>query len=376
MRVRTVLAGSIVFALAGVAYHSWQSGQFARQWDVWTGSSPKIVLPALITLPTHPSGEIVTARFTIENAGNRTLEIGQVRTACSCAGLEREESGTFIRLHRLSVEPGESVALALRIVPRAINGESVRNIIFLRTNDPSRPEVSVEVVIGNVSALPSASPAFAVFDPVVVGNDASQLIEITDSGREPRRIKAAIVTCPALAVDVFDSAPSPLSQPRNHGSQVVGRLRIRLRTEQPLALRTRVAVTFQEDDTPTLIIPVIIAVVPPVSVTPSLITLPRPSAAQPLYWAEVLCQSNENGMLSVTLSSAPSDVTVTISPVADRADQQLVRIELLRNKQSPAQAVRDSSVVLSASVGSNVTPLTVRVLRTDVGRNDDSANRR
>jgi hypothetical protein len=58
--------------------------------------------PADVTLGPVEAGQIGVARLTVRNGGGVPLDIADVRTTCSCAGLERRTAGTMQGRRRAS----------------------------------------------------------------------------------------------------------------------------------------------------------------------------------------------------------------------------------------------------------------------------------
>lgn len=79
-------------------------------------------------------GMPVTGTVMISNAGNRVLEIREVKPSCGC---------TVVELDSESVAPGESTALRVRLVPD--RSPRTRASVAVATNDPERPVQMLEV---------------------------------------------------------------------------------------------------------------------------------------------------------------------------------------------------------------------------------------
>jgi len=74
--------------------------------------------------------------YTITNTGGGPLEISKITTSCEC---------TEARLDRTTIPRGESAQLRVTLDPVEDNlyGNILR-VIYLRSNDPDRPEVEAE----------------------------------------------------------------------------------------------------------------------------------------------------------------------------------------------------------------------------------------
>jgi len=100
---------------------------------------PRIVLePASFDWGEIPYDRAVTQAFLVKNEGGEPLEILAVTTSCGCttAGVDSE-----------IIEPGGTARLWVTFDPTVhepTTGPVVR-FIYLRTNDPDNPEVSLEL---------------------------------------------------------------------------------------------------------------------------------------------------------------------------------------------------------------------------------------
>ncbi len=84
------------------------------------------------------NGEVVTREVEVRNVGTADLLIEQVTTSCSCTTAQVEPS---------RIPPGGVARLRITFDSGAhgpsLQGQLVRQV-FLKTNDPERPEVVVE----------------------------------------------------------------------------------------------------------------------------------------------------------------------------------------------------------------------------------------
>jgi hypothetical protein len=82
--------------------------------------------------------EPVTTVLDIRNEGDGPLQIESVTTSCGC---------TTAQVGRQTVAPGEVADLTVTFDPQAhagVVGRFVR-FVYLRTNDPARPEVEIQI---------------------------------------------------------------------------------------------------------------------------------------------------------------------------------------------------------------------------------------
>ena len=99
-------------------------------------SPPRIVVePASQELGEVPQQKIELT-YTVRNEGENDLEIQKISTSCDC---------TKAVIAQEKIAPGDSAVLTVTLDPTEDNlyGDVTR-VIYLRSNDPENPEVSVE----------------------------------------------------------------------------------------------------------------------------------------------------------------------------------------------------------------------------------------
>src|SRR5207249_4477033 len=101
--------------LAGAVSYFVGTGQFLRAWSSILKLDPVADHPAKLDLGDHEMGDQVVTPFTIANRGGSDLLIDEIRTNCSCSGMEREQDGGFFRLESLRLKPGEEAHLVMRV---------------------------------------------------------------------------------------------------------------------------------------------------------------------------------------------------------------------------------------------------------------------
>ena len=127
-----LLLGLLVLALAG-GYGYLRSG---------VPEPPRLeVTPAVIDFGEIPPTEKAVVEYTVKNTGGSPLEILRVSTSCGCTTAEVEKT---------TLLPGETTALHVTFDPQAmytegLSEEEILRIIYLKSNDPERPEAEVEL---------------------------------------------------------------------------------------------------------------------------------------------------------------------------------------------------------------------------------------
>ena len=108
------------------------------------------------------------------------------------------ESGT--------VEAGGSVDISVVADATELNGGTYEAALVITTNDPENPELVVDVTV-NVTGAPGITiePGSIDFGDVIDGNEATQEVEITNSGTDVLNVSDITVEGDAFSVD-FDDA--------------------------------------------------------------------------------------------------------------------------------------------------------------------------
>ncbi len=82
-------------------------------------------------------GDIVKHDFIIENNSDVTLEIRDAEGCCGC----------FVEGYNQSIPPGMTGAVSIVMLTDSRGGEVIEGTIRVRTNDPDRPEITIDVVM-------------------------------------------------------------------------------------------------------------------------------------------------------------------------------------------------------------------------------------
>ena len=101
-----------------------------------SAAPPRIVVePASQDLGERPQ-ELIELTYTIRNEGGQPLKIEKLITSCGCTRAEVEKD---------VLAPGESTPMRVTLDPTEddLYGDILR-VIYIRSNDPARPEVEVE----------------------------------------------------------------------------------------------------------------------------------------------------------------------------------------------------------------------------------------
>ncbi len=99
-------------------------------------SPPRIAIePASQELGEVPQ-QIIELTYTVRNEGKSDLQILKISASCDC---------TKAVMDRDKIAPGQSTVLTVTLDPTEDNlYGNVTRVVYLRSNDPENPEVSVE----------------------------------------------------------------------------------------------------------------------------------------------------------------------------------------------------------------------------------------
>lgn len=297
-------------------------------YGVWRQSrrvAPTLEYAATLNLGSAELGQQACQRVLFKNRGGRDLVVDDVRTNCSCSGLETKVDGKFARFKALVIAPGQEVDLWLRISVRGVSaGESLANRIEFRTNDPALPTGRIDVVIGPVSGGVQARPEKVAMGTVAVGTVVRRRVEIWDDAVEPRRIQAVrsfrpdLVLVTLLRVDESESERD-LSQ----GARRIGVVEVVVNTAKPgdVDQFVEIEVPGRPPDT----IHVVGRIAAPVEFAPSAIVLPRNSPSGPVHETLCLCRSTVEKPLVLHVDDPVEGLAVEILP-ANEETMKMIRI--------------------------------------------------
>lgn len=356
------LAWIVVPVLVGAASYATRSEDFRRHWMGWLGSEPVIECPQTIELGVREVGEIAVARFVMANHGGSDLVIDQLATNCACSGLEREENGQLVRIEELRLKPREQVNLAMRLSIRGQPGRPMRNGVSFHTNDPTRPAVTIEVVVSKVRAGVHAAPASVVFGTVPVGAKVRNVFKVRDGAVDPRAIEQITSTNPGrFTARLLPVVPGEVATAEGESSSVIGRVEVILETKEPGPVSGEIRIDLRGEARRPVVVAVSGRVANLVEARPPSLMLPRNSGTGPVFFGTCLCRSTEGKPLTLTVISTPPGVTASVSAIAGDPAAQMVRIDWEPASADPRPAPPGDSVRLSARIGGQEEPLEIPV---------------
>ena len=116
------------------------------------GGAPGLALEAVqLDLGDVPNGQIIQRELAVSNTGDAPLVVESISTSCGC---------TTASLTPEQLAPGESGTLQIEFDAGAhgtdLTGPLVRQI-FINSNDPAQPEVTIELAVNVTSPVATGS---------------------------------------------------------------------------------------------------------------------------------------------------------------------------------------------------------------------------
>lgn len=331
----------------------------------WLTGQPTLECAPTVDLGERDPGEIAIGRIRIGNSGRGELILDQFRTSCSCAGVEREENGKFLRVEAVQVLPGNYTELTVRVGVGARLGESQLVLVSFRSNDPDRPFATVEVIVPRIRGGAYAVPSAVVFGTVPVGGQTVQVICLYDGGVPGRRVDKVHVTHPErFEARLVHVRPEESRELHETAGGLIARLEVTVRSERHGPLDGAIEVCLSGENRRPDVIPVAGEVVPRVACQPTLLVFPRRAGGRFVDSGQILLSTRDEKPIRVGVESQPAGVSVNIRPVAGREDQKWLHVEgRPAESRAPGKAQR-SVIRLRVRAGGEETAVEVPILFT------------
>lgn len=349
----------VVPVLIGVSVFA--ARQNERSLRILSGWSPVLECPDSLDLGERELGEVTLSRFSIANRGGGQLEITNIQANCSCAGLEQERNGEFVRVKSLSIAAGEKVDLVMRISVQGSPGIPNRTGVRFKTNDSDRPEVTIEASVSKVNAGVTTIPTSASFGTLSLGMEGRQVLDVFDSSKKPRALERVASRNPDRVSVRMLPTPEDHTLPtdRNLGVRI-GRVEVTAATADPGPLTSELEIYLRGERRPPTIIEVSGRVAGAVEISPSVLALPRASNAGPVYFGECVCRSTDGKVFTLKADSPPAGLSVRIgSPGASSTQVVHVQWDPAKDVERPKSGL--PKVRLRANIEGIETILEVRV---------------
>lgn len=306
---RLIVLGTALFLVSfGLA----ASGLFGKLPIRLLEQDPQIEYSNRIDLGDYELGEVAIAKLKIANKGGRELRINNVRTNCSCTGLEREVNDHFTRLNSLLIAPGTSEEVTVRISVRpGIVNTKYENRIYFETNDPNRQACELVISIRQVHGGLVCVPNTLSFGSVPINSPVNHTIEVFDPSDKPRGIKRIVSSSENVKVTFMPNNGGSMNRDSTYGLPI-GKLHITVSTDRARDLDSLIQVVPEGRETKPDQLHVFGKVVSPFEFTPSLLSLPRYTSEGLNFTGNSLCRSTENHPFSLSLVSVPAGIKVKL----------------------------------------------------------------
>ncbi|GEM_PF-3433912 len=363
MKYRILLFVLVPLLAGPVAYYA-MTGELQKMCSSVLKLQPMIEYPSQLNLGDHEIGEQVVTRFTITNRGGGELVIDNIRTNCSCTGMEREQDGEFYRLESVRLKGGESADLVMRLSVRGVPpGAAQQSIVEFRCNDPTQPIGRIEVLVPRVFGGVSAMPASVVIGTFPVGQEVRHVVEVRDTANPPRRIERITTSSPdRIITRLMSPADQAVETTPNAAGNLIGLVEVIVDTQKPGDFNDTIQIHLAGETRLFDSIPVVGKAVAAVEAIPSLLVLPLTSTSGVTYSGKCVCRSTDGKPLTLAVESVPDGLTAEILSNQDSSSSQAVRIawDPIRGK---TLAIGQRRLIrLRAQVGENETVLDLPVI--------------
>ncbi len=243
-----IMAGCIIFRV-------YDSNKRAA---VVTG--PVMECPGELNLGLQENYQVARGKLVIANRGDEPLHIGEVRTSCTCTGLEQEGTdGQLTKVTTVTIPPGCEKWFTVRQAINGRVGEPVASSLHFQTNDPACLEKRIVIAVPTVTGGVETGPRQVVFGDVRVGRTAATVVDVIDRSAFPRRVAKVISRMPSKVTATLLPPPPKVavgSPAAELGGTVIARVEVRLNTDEdgPLDAQIEVLLEGSEKIIPTIIV--------------------------------------------------------------------------------------------------------------------------
>jgi hypothetical protein len=285
----------------------------------WYHGRPVARCPEVVELGEASFGDTVTAAFTVGNDGYGPLTLYNVRTGCSCIGLERRIGAGYEAINRLTLAPGENADLAMRFKAVGTPGKPMAVGVQFSTDDPDHSEVAVRVVVAHLRSGLTTVPPNLVFPDIHVGTPYIRRVEVRDANAPPRSMKRVdTVGVPGLECKFVPVDPSRGAADWTDDGVLVGHLDIIVRQDRHGHFSGVIELEAGGDG-PAHVTHVLVVGQAEhlMRLAPSAVTLPLQSGTGLRWTTTCLCRvPDADGVVKLT-ASAPDALDVRATPGAE-----------------------------------------------------------
>jgi hypothetical protein len=335
MSKRKGIVGLLAWCLGALVIGAVIGRHDLRQW-VWLRlkGQPALECPSLVDVGELELGNVGMASLTISNAGGGQLIIDSIETNCTCAGLERQIDGDFLRVKTLKLGPSERADMVVRVSARGKPQQATKNLIRFRTNDPARPEAAIEIIIPRITGATTTVPASVVLGNVTAGTKPVHVVEIRDSAVRPRKVTNVASSNPdRVSARLLAPPEGPADQRYNDLGTLIARVEVAVQSSAPGPIEALVSVYLDEAGREPDTFRVSGRAVGIVDVLPSIVVLPRFSDGGPLFTARCICLSESGAPLEILPTKIPVELAVRVSPADATRTRQVLEFEWKADKR-------------------------------------------
>jgi hypothetical protein len=327
----------------------------------WLKNRPIIEYPSMLDLGSGERGKLVIRHFTIKNRGTSELIVNDIRTSCSCSGIERPSDDEYVRVDSIRLTPGESIDLRVRLaLTGASIGTAMRSAIEFQTNDPNHPTGHMTLVVSNVSGGVYTTPRSVFFGTLPRGAKCRHVIDVRDHSIHPRTIARVSTTDRRVSAQIIP-LPKVAESKRalESDGKLIGQVEIRVDTSSAGDIFAKLAIQLENESRPEEPVSITGKVVDSFQISPSVLFLPRLTSKGQVYTAKVVCRSTKGKDLSVRREAIPRGITAEVGP-QDQVGSRLIQI-MVDPKVVLPQSGQPLRVLLRAAAGEEETLLELLV---------------
>lgn len=269
---------------------------------------PRMNAPIEVKLGQAEQGSVVRAEIRLTNEGGMPLEMRNFQTSCGCTTLQLRTNGEVKAVSDMVLTPGETVVLTMDLIVRGSMGLPLTNTIRFETNDLSKKTVGIPVTVDVVGGI-RCTPQEVDFGRVLIGRESTKTVELVDTLEPARRVDRVQSSRPDLVTARLIT--KSLAGIDSTGKLTSERQDIEVALIAPNECCVQALVSaFSGSDSKALVeLPVRANVVPPVSVNPLVIVLPRSSGSGHVYEGTCIVRHYSGENIRVTLGARPLGIS-------------------------------------------------------------------
>ncbi len=302
-------------------------------------------------------GKIVTARMKISNSGQAELRVFGFSTSCSCAAIQIAVDGELRKIGELFLQPGEEVEVLAQISVGARPGTAQTIYIGFSTNDPSKSNNVIEIVIPCVKGGIWPDPLALTLGEIPTGAPLTKDIKIYDNGILKQKVNKIRSSQPSIFKAEFkDSSQLPKEPPHPTAGNFLGLVTVTVFSESPCVISGYVEVILEPQTTTADRIPITGEVTSVIYSRPESLTFPRFISGAEIYDGYINLFSSEESIADV---SCPHSSGFLISVEKIDGNKGSCKVKISRNqdlsKKSAASSKSTVRLKILCSSGSTHT---------------------